>query len=71
MGSTYEILGRTFQPHQLAIATLSLVAIVAAPNPFAAKKPRVVDLQAGSPEEEAFIQTYIAKHSEPVAEQKK
>ncbi|GMM57974.1 F1F0 ATP synthase subunit K [Maudiozyma humilis] len=65
MGSSYQILGRTFQPHQLAIATLSLVAIVAAPNPFAAKKPRVVDIQASSPEEEAFIKTYVAKHSQP------
>ncbi|KAL3229773.1 ATP synthase subunit K, mitochondrial [Nakaseomyces bracarensis] len=62
MGAAYQILGRTFQPHQLAIATLSLLAIAAAPNPFAAKKTREVELNASSKEEEKFIKEYLEKH---------
>lgn len=63
MGGAYKILGRTFQPHQLAIATLTTVAVIAAPNPFAAKKPKVAEIKAESAEEEAFIKTYIEKHT--------
>ncbi|CAB4257219.1 similar to Saccharomyces cerevisiae YOL077W-A ATP19 Subunit k of the mitochondrial F1F0 ATP synthase, which is a large enzyme complex required for ATP synthesis [Maudiozyma barnettii] len=63
MGSAYKIFGRTFQPHQLAIATLATVAVIAAPNPFAAKKPKVAEIKAESAEEEAFIKAYIEKHS--------
>ncbi|XDT41165.1 ATP synthase subunit K [Nakaseomyces glabratus] len=40
MGSAYQILGRSFQPHQLAIGTLSLVALVAMPNPLLLRRPR-------------------------------
>lgn len=62
MGSAYQILGRSFQPHQLAIGTLSLVALVAMPNPFAAKKANEVEIQASSKEEEKFIKEYLEKH---------
>lgn len=63
MGHAYQILGRTFQPHQIAIATFGLVALLAAPNPFAKKQPKTVDISAGSPEEEKFIKEYVEKHS--------
>lgn len=62
MGAAYQILGRTVQPHQLAIATLSLVALAAAPNPFAGKKVKEVEINAGSKEEEKFIKEYLEKH---------
>lgn len=56
-------MGRTFLPHQLAIATLATVAVFAVPNPFAAKKPRELALDAGSKEEEDFIKNYLEKHT--------
>lgn len=64
MGAGYQILGRHVPSHQLALGTLGLVALIVAPNPFAAKKPKSVDFNAGSKEEEQFIQNYLAKHAE-------
>ncbi|CCK72457.1 F1F0 ATP synthase subunit k KNAG_0K00920 [Huiozyma naganishii CBS 8797] len=63
MGSTYEILGRTFKPHQLALGTLGFLSLIVMPNPFAAKKEKVVDIKAGSKEEEQFIKAYLEKHT--------
>ncbi|AQZ11499.1 ATP19 (YOL077W-A) [Zygosaccharomyces parabailii] len=63
MGHAYQILGRTCQPHQIAIATLGFVALLAAPNPFSKKQPKTVDFSASSPEEEKFIKEYVQKHS--------
>lgn len=63
MSGAYKIFGRTYQAHQLAIATLSVVALCVMPNPFAAKKPKTVELNASSPEEEEFIKNYLEKHS--------
>lgn len=62
MGSAYQILGRTYQPHQLALATIGLLSLVVMPNPFSKKQPKVVDIKADSKEEEQFIKEYLEKH---------
>lgn len=62
MGSTYQILGRTYQPHQLALATIGLLTFIAIPNPFAKKQPKTVDIKTDSKEEEQFIKEYLEKH---------
>lgn len=63
MGSAYHILGRTVQPYQISLATLSLVAFLAVPNPFAKKQPKTLDFAASSSDEEKFISDYVEKHS--------
>ncbi|CEP64240.1 F1F0 ATP synthase subunit k LALA0_S10e05688g [Lachancea lanzarotensis] len=63
MGAAYHILGRTVLPHQLALATIAAVSLVALPNPFASSAKQV-DIKAGSKEEEKFIAEYLAKHTE-------
>lgn len=62
MGSAYQILGRTYQPHQLALATLGLLTLMVIPKPFARKQPKVVEIKADSKEEEKFIKEYLEKH---------
>ncbi|SCU90661.1 LADA_0F05644g1_1 [Lachancea dasiensis] len=64
MGSAYHILGRTFQPHQLALGTIAAVAAFAIPNPFASSAAKEVEIKAGSKEEEKFITEYLQKHAE-------
>ncbi|CAR26267.1 hypothetical protein ZYGR_0H00750 [Zygosaccharomyces rouxii] len=63
MGNAYHILGRTVQPHQISLATLSLVALLAVPNPFAKKQPQTLDFAASSADEEKFIKNYVEQHS--------
>ncbi|KAG7660713.1 ATP19 [[Candida] subhashii] len=63
MGAAYTILGRTVQPHQLAIATLLGVVFIAVPKPWAPAAPAPTpSINASSPEEEKFIKEYLAKH---------
>lgn len=64
MGNAYHILGRTVQPHQIAIGTLSLAALLAVPNPFAKKQPQSLDFSSSSSDEEKFIKEYVEKHSQ-------
>ncbi len=53
MGAAYQIFGRTFLPHQLALGTIGLVGlIIAFPK---GKKSSAPLLNASSPEEEKFI----------------
>ncbi|KAI5961393.1 ATP19 [Candida pseudojiufengensis] len=61
MGAAYTIFGRQVPSHQLAIATLSLVALLVVPNPFATK-PAHPPIKASSPEEEKFVKEWLAKH---------
>ncbi|EGW32522.1 uncharacterized protein SPAPADRAFT_61584 [Spathaspora passalidarum NRRL Y-27907] len=64
MGAAYTILGRTFQPHQLAIATLGAVVYLVAPKPWAAKEVSAGPaINASSPEEEKFVKEWLAKHT--------
>ncbi|SCU84269.1 LAMI_0C06876g1_1 [Lachancea mirantina] len=63
MGAAYHILGRTVQPHQLSIATISAVVLLALPNPFATKVPKKPEVKAASAEEEKFIANYIKEHT--------
>lgn len=63
MGSGYNIMGRVIPPHQMAIGTISLVALICMPNPFAVKTPRTVDLKTGNKEEEKFIEEYLAENA--------
>lgn len=67
MGSAYTILGRSVPSHQLALATLGAVVLVAAPKPWAAAPPAVPSINAASAEEEKFVKEWLAKNS-PVAE---
>ena len=62
MAAAYTILGRTVQPHQLALATIGFVAFVVAPKPWA-KKDAHPPIKASSPEEEKFVKKFVAKHS--------
>ncbi|SCU85371.1 LANO_0C04082g1_1 [Lachancea nothofagi CBS 11611] len=64
MGAAYHILGRTVQPHQLALGTIAAVAMLAIPNPFASSASKQVEIKAGSKEEEKFIAEYLQKHAE-------
>ncbi|CCC68616.1 hypothetical protein NCAS_0B05320 [Naumovozyma castellii] len=62
MANTYEIMGRVIQPHQLAVATIGAVALIALPNPFACKKEKVAEIKGKSPEEDKFIKEYLEAH---------
>lgn len=62
MGCTYQILGRTYQPHQLFLATLGLIIFIDIPKSCMNKQPKVVDIKAHSKEEEQFIKGYLEKH---------
>ncbi|CAK9436799.1 uncharacterized protein LODBEIA_P13210 [Lodderomyces beijingensis] len=62
MGAAYHIMGKTVQPHQLALATLGLVSLLVLPNPFAAK-PKHPSINASSPEEEKFVKAFLEKHA--------
>ncbi|CAK7901833.1 ATP synthase subunit K, mitochondrial [[Candida] anglica] len=64
MGSAYTILGRSVPSHQLALATLGAVAFVIAPKPWGAAPPKHPSVNATSPEEEKFVNEFLAKHSE-------
>ncbi|CCE65653.1 hypothetical protein TPHA_0M00780 [Tetrapisispora phaffii CBS 4417] len=63
MGGAYTIFGRSFPSHQLALATIGLMGLLIAPNPFAKKEESKIDFKASSPEEEKFIKDYIKKHA--------
>lgn len=63
MGAAYQILGRAVQPHQLAIATLSLVVVGVAPKPWSGSSaPSHPQINSSSPEEEKFVKEWLAKH---------
>ncbi|AAS52705.1 AER021Cp [Eremothecium gossypii ATCC 10895] len=62
MGAAYTILGRTFQPHQLSLATIGLASLLVIPNPFKKAEAKPV-WKAASEDEEKFIQEYLEKHS--------
>ena len=55
--------GKTFQPHQLALATLGSVVLLVLPKPWG-PSPTTPPIKASSPEEEKFIQEWLAKHTE-------
>ncbi|SCV00625.1 LAME_0G10990g1_1 [Lachancea meyersii CBS 8951] len=63
MGAAYHILGRTVQPHQLALGTIAAVSMLVVPNPFASSSAKQVEIKANSKEEEKFIAEYLQKHS--------
>lgn len=62
MGGAYTILGRTVQPHQLALGTLGAVLLLVVPNPFKSKPAAKPLFTASSKEEEDFIKAYLDKH---------
>ena len=64
MGAAYTILGRSVQPNILALATLGSVVFVVAPKPWGPAKPVHPPINAASPEEEKFVQDFLAKHAE-------
>lgn len=64
MGAAYQIFGKTFQPHQLALATLGSVVLLVLPKPWGPPSPTTSPIKASSPEEEKFIQEWLAKHTE-------
>lgn len=66
MGSAYQILGRTFQPHQLALATLGAISLVVMPNPFKGKSAKTVEIKGDSKEEEQFIRDYLKNNEAKV-----
>lgn len=39
MGAAYQIFGKTFQPHQLALATLGSVVLLVLPKPWGPPSP--------------------------------
>lgn len=63
MGAAYTILGRTVQPHQLALGTLGLVSLLVVPNPFKSKPAAKPVYSSSSKEEEDFIKAYLEKHT--------
>ncbi|KAK6197312.1 uncharacterized protein RJT21DRAFT_128645 [Scheffersomyces amazonensis] len=56
-------MGRTYQPHQLALATLGAVVFVLLPKPWAPAPPKHPSINASSPEEEKFVKEWLAKNS--------
>jgi len=46
------------------LATIGLVTLLAIPKPGGAKKETTPQINASSPEEEAFIKEYLAKHDQ-------
>lgn len=64
MGAAYTILGKSVQPHILALATLGAVVFVASPKPWGPAKAAHPSINASSPEEEKFIKDFLAKHEE-------
>ncbi|CCF57117.1 hypothetical protein KAFR_0C01220 [Kazachstania africana CBS 2517] len=62
MGNTYQIMGRAFQPHQLALATLGTVSLLILPSNFSSKSGKAAEIKADSKEEEDFIRNYISTH---------
>lgn len=64
MGAAYQILGRSVQPHVLALATLGAVVFVAVPKPWGPAKPSHPAISASSPEEEKYVKDFLAKHLE-------
>ncbi|EDK45427.1 conserved hypothetical protein [Lodderomyces elongisporus NRRL YB-4239] len=61
MGAAYTVLGRTFQPHQLALITLGSVVLLVMPKPWN-PKPQHPSINASSPAEEKFVKEYLSKH---------
>lgn len=59
----YTILGKTVPSHQLALATLGSVILVAAPKPWGPPAPKHPQINASSKEEEKYVQEWLAKHS--------
>lgn len=61
MGAAYHIMGRSVPAHQLAIATLGLVTLLAIPKPWnpAPKHPKII---AESEDEKKFIEKYVQDH---------
>lgn len=64
MGAAYQIFGKTVQPHQLSIATLGLVTLLALPKPWGPTAPKHPAIDASSKEEETFVKEYMKKHGE-------
>lgn len=64
MAAAYTILGRSVQPHVLALATLGAVVLIAAPKPWGPGKPAHPTINAGSAEEEKYVKDFLAKHLE-------
>lgn len=62
MASAYQILGRSVPSHHLALATLGLVVYLVMPKPWGAAPPAHPAVNASSPEEEKFIQDFLAKN---------
>lgn len=63
MSAAYTILGRTVQPHQLALGTLGAVLLLVIPNPFKSKQPAKPLYSTSSKGEEDFIKAYLEKHT--------
>ncbi|CAR25291.1 ATP synthase subunit K [Lachancea thermotolerans] len=63
MGAAYNILGKTVQPHQLALGTLAAVSLLVVPNPFASSARKQPEIKASSEDEEKFIAEYLKKHT--------
>lgn len=64
MAAAYQILGRSVQPHVLALATLGSVVYITLPKPWGPPKPTHPAINASSPEEEKFVKDFLAKHLE-------
>lgn len=64
MGAAYTILGRSVQPHVLALATLGAVVAIAAPKPWGPPAPVHPPINAASSEEEKYVKDFLAKHLE-------
>ncbi|KAI3402454.1 ATP19 [Candida oxycetoniae] len=61
MGAAYQIMGKTVQPHQLALATLGAVVLLVMPKPWKVK-PAHPSINASSPQEEKFVKAWLEKH---------
>ncbi|KAK9464850.1 hypothetical protein V1512DRAFT_267331 [Lipomyces arxii] len=61
MAGGYTILGRVFQPHQLAIATLGSAGLLvfALTGGKKAESTTMPPINASSPEEEDFVKTWL------------
>lgn len=64
MGAAYNILGKSVQPHVLALGTLGALVFVTIPKPWGPAKPTHPAINAASPEEEKFVKDFLAKHAE-------
>ncbi|KAK9447165.1 uncharacterized protein V1518DRAFT_422369 [Limtongia smithiae] len=61
-GAIYHVFGRAVKPHQLAITTLSTAGLLVVALSSGKKSPEAVNtppINAGSPEEEDFVKTFL------------